>query len=271
MNRREFNTYLAHAVISASTCSLCSTAHAWPNASQPSENQDERRPPSTSGEWPNSNGHRPPQPKANLHRGCSISGAQADSLISNIRILQKTGWDFIDQAFALETRVLSDVTQYSPGFAFFDDSAGPNAFASPEAFLGSAHGSVVFGINLLRQEQSEQNSLWDAAAVFIMAHEWTHIVEFNQGVQGPTPQMELLADFVAGWYLGWKLALGSRFDPSGAARSVFSKGDYAFNSPSHHGTPRQRLAAATQGSNMAMRGVLNFPQLFSLGRRQFNL
>jgi hypothetical protein len=34
---------------------------------------------------------------------------------------------------------------------------------------------------------------------------------------------------------------------STAFRSVFEKGDYAFNEPDHHGTPAQRLAAATAG------------------------
>jgi hypothetical protein len=174
--------------------------------------------------------------------------------------------------FQLETRVLADVTRLAPGFAFFDDSAGPNAFAMPGSLLGSADGTVAFGLRLLGSEMQEQGFLWDAAAIFIMAHEWSHIVEFSSGAVGETPRMELLADFMAGWYLGWKHRLGSQFDASGAAKSVFAKGDYAFNDPSHHGTPQQRLQAATDGHDLAfVRGVLTYPRAFAVGRQIFGI
>lgn len=200
-----------------------------------------------------------------------LNADEALKLSSVVRFLKTTGNRQLDQLFALETRVLRDVTSYGPAFAFFDDSAGANAFATPEPLLGNDAGTVAFGLTLLGSEQADQGPFWDAAAVFIMAHEWGHIAEFHEQALGPTPQMELCSDYVAGWYLGWKHTLGSRFDASGAARSVFSKGNFNFNSPDFHGTPQQRLGAALMGYESAFQGAGSFAQAFSRGRRVFGL
>ncbi len=275
MDRRTFLSIAAWVAAGSCSYSRLGLASGWPGESS---NQEGGGSSGSSGAgWPSAgDGSQSRQTRGDratfsLDQGCTLNRADSRALQSNFELLERTGWPYIDQAFSLETRVLGDVMGYRPGFAFFDDSDGPNAFATSDPFLGSSHGSVCFGVNLLKQEQEEQSLAWEGAAVFIMAHEWAHIAEFNANAVGTTVKMELLADFVAGWYLGFKTAHGSRFDARGAARSVFDKGDYAFNSRGHHGTPAQRLQAATAGWELALRGATRFSQAFSYGRRNFGL
>ena len=62
------------------------------------------------------------------------------------------------------------------------------------------------------------------------------------------PQMEIVADFLAGWYMA-RRASAYPTDAIQGMRSLYRKGDYLFNNPQHHGTPSQRAAAFVAGTN----------------------
>ena len=61
--------------------------------------------------------------------------------------------------------------------------------------------------------------------------------------------VELHADLIAGYYLGKRR--WSKTNLAVFGQSLFSKGDYDFNSPDHHGTPKQRLEAMLEGYRLA--------------------
>jgi hypothetical protein len=88
------------------------------------------------------------------------------------------------------------------------------------------------------------------AVAGIMAHEFAHILQFDKESELSGKARELHADFMAGYYLGKK----SYFAPTNVrafAVSLFEKGDYAFRSPSHHGTPQERVNAMVAGVQSA--------------------
>jgi hypothetical protein len=131
------------------------------------------------------------------------------------------------------------------GGFFYDRS--PNAFAIPGSIYQNmpADGSVIYGLNLLRSQ------LWSDAGIgfsvpAILAHEFTHVVQFKRGIDAPTKTKELQADFMAGWEMGRDTRFTDDLVQSVFAR-FFSMGDYAFNEPDHHGTPKERLAAIKEG------------------------
>lgn len=206
--------------------------------------------------------------------GCQMSHSFASSFEqNNFRLLKSSGDFRIDQLMGLESQVLSNTMRVFPGFAFLNDADSPNAFATTAPLLGQRDGTVMFGVRLLSHEYSQHGiGLWDAAIVFIMAHEWGHILEYSRGVKANSKEMELLSDYIGGWYLGWKHVGGKRFSTQGAARSVFSKGDYNFNTPTHHGTPEERLGAAEAGYALATDSrVSSIDRVFSSGSREVGL
>lgn len=182
--------------------------------------------------------------------GCTLIGVNVHSAFSSLTLERCTSNPTIDRAIQFEPNVLTDVFGLRPDFACFDDSASPNAFATKEQLLGRGDGTVLFGTNLLRSEIG--SPFYDAAVVGIMAHEWAHILQLDQGIFSPGKSMELHADLMAGWYLGWKAARGMRFNIDSFGRSLFAKGDYNFNHPTHHGTPNERIDAMHTGFQMGV-------------------
>ena len=81
-----------------------------------------------------------------------------------------------------------------------------------------------------------------------------------------------MADIMAGWAIGIYYDVGQddralRRRYSDAAQAMFDVGDYAFNSPNHHGTPRQRQAAFELGLSMYSDANLgSVDDVFSLAR-----
>jgi hypothetical protein len=156
-----------------------------------------------------------------------------------------------------------------PGFSFFDDADWPNAYAESTPLSPDApDGAVLLGIELLKREigaLGDQMAMAKVAA--ILAHEFAHICQFKRGITGPW-QVELHADFLAGWALARQL---SRLTPpppppgdlpilpplisvflhifgnQSAVQTMFEKGDTHFENPGHHGTPEQRATMVMAG------------------------
>jgi hypothetical protein len=92
-----------------------------------------------------------------------------------------------------------------------------------------------------------------------MAHEWGHIVQYQRGIRWKTTKpLELQVEYLAGWYMAARNPRNMLVFTQ-AMSSFFSKGDYEFNEPDHHGTPEERVQAIQQGfrdGNLSLSAVI---------------
>jgi hypothetical protein len=129
-----------------------------------------------------------------------------------------------------------------------------NAFAVPD-------GDVYLGQPLIDEiTVSSGPAFAFQAGGFIMSHEYCHQFQFRifrergEEVTGG-PALELQADMLGAYWVGTRLkeqassALYGEVEAISAIASkmAFDLGDYAFNSPQHHGTPEQRFRAVSIG------------------------
>jgi hypothetical protein len=249
MKRRDFVKALI-----AGTLAPCCNAHAWGWA----------------GGYPQQAGPYPNNPYWWWNKaGCSLSFDQAHSFgLNGPRLIASSGDRYLDQGMMIECRKLASLFGVAPGFALFDDSQGANAFATPETIVPNGRGgSVLFGYNLLRNEYKKYR---ESAIIGVMAHEWGHIFQYANGLQGKQGRpMELHADFLAGWYMAAKM--NRQADPRAVFASLYEKGDYNFNSPQHHGMPEERIQAGVAGYEAYQRGAASARQAFQIGARWVGL
>lgn len=194
-------------------------------------------------------------PFANI--GCSISmRTAANGEVGQLMLSNETGIPLLDAGITNELQYLKNFFTVRPGFFMLHEGEHGNAFATSETLGGHAfpHGTVVFGLTLIQEEYKAAGPMgrFDHAMAAIMAHEWGHILQFRKlKSQPPGKAMELQADALAGWYMGVRSvqlsAYGSMVDIQTAMKSMFNKGDYAFNDPKHHGTPHERLKMFQMG------------------------
>jgi hypothetical protein len=118
-----------------------------------------------------------------------------------------------------------------------------NAYATSD-------GKILFGYYMLKETTKKYGELPIAG---ILAHEWGHRTQFVMNWQdyGQPAHRELEADAFSGFYMAlakqWAWSkINSYF------QSVFDNGDSNFNSPIHHGTSQERLAAAKLGVDMGL-------------------
>lgn len=154
----------------------------------------------------------------------------------------------LDRALIAEVRKVDRIFQINPGYRFLRDGGRPNAYATSQTQVSGTWGTIVFGLTLVSQELRTEYG--GAALAGIAAHEGAHIFQFRNGytdrLHASTARpRELHADYLAGYYF----ARTGRTERSLVvfAESLFSKGDYEFNHPEHHGTPDDRVAAMRRG------------------------
>jgi uncharacterized protein len=99
----------------------------------------------------------------------------------------------------------------------------------------------------------------DTGVVYVLGHEFAHNVQTEVGLYGdpfdsaddphPLINTELHADCWSGVYLRAKLDAGQleEGDTDEAVWAAARVGDYAYDNPTHHGTPDQRVAAFRVG------------------------
>lgn len=206
--------------------------------------------------------------------GCHLTAAGIDGM-TNQRLRASSGIPQIDMIFTREINGwMLPIFGLRPYCCFYDDTDGANAFATTELLAGRGQGTVAFGIKLMtdlsREFQGEWGSQGLHAAAAIFAHAFGHIAQFTSGDYSPGPTMELQADFMAGWYTGLRAlqqgGMGVNFRE--IAAKMFNIGDYQFNSPSHHGTPQQRLRAYTAGVQyISQSRNANMREALTVGRR----
>ena len=193
--------------------------------------------------------------------GCLLSSGVSSELLSKIR------YSFFGPGqndnkiieFFISTSVwISERTSVRPDVNFFDDSQSPNAFATDASLTGGCNsdGTILFGTTLFKNEMN-QFKLWQSSTTMILAHEYGHIVQFKKKLRLPTYKQELHADFMGGWLCGLMTndRRTSGIDPQTASKSIFNKGNYAFNDPGFHGTPEERMKFTLQGYESGLRGL----------------
>ena len=153
-------------------------------------------------------------------------------------------------------------TLEKPELLFAGDRArgcGVNWIAHPMAFYCPESLQIAMALDLRRgtkasRGKSEQELLPMELAV--LAHEWGHHVNRSLG-RGPyrtgfsltVQQEELAADWRTGILMGWLLSQGTLAldDFTAAANLMFEIGDYERISAQHHGYPKDRFTALTEG------------------------
>jgi len=210
--------------------------------------------------------------------GCSLhaSGSAQGSLQSMLISLSNVHPDLAKKANSFHD-FLKQTYKINPELGFINDAKSPNAFATPERVIHpSSDGTILLGVNLLTKEFKKNPVNWEGAAAMVHAHEFGHIAQFVSGISGPTPLMELQADALAGATLAhyiivervlmnaaYAAALAVANHRQGeltqASKSLFSIGDYAFNSPDYHGTPSQRVYAFQNGFTLIATAPIALP------------
>ena len=149
-----------------------------------------------------------------------------------------------------------------PQLLFSGDTAsgcGVKRVQHPMAFYCPTSKQIAMALNLRQSVKAARGKadrellLLDLA---VLAHEVGHHVNREQG-RGPfqgglnltVKQEELAADWRTGVFLGWLLSSGGLTvdDFTGTANLLFEMGDYERITPQHHGYPKDRFQALTQG------------------------
>jgi hypothetical protein len=159
----------------------------------------------------------------------------------------------IDRSFGALLADIAARFRVRPGFAFYDDSAGPNALALPTTFFPGTTGTVLFGKTLLGLGLGLADPE-ELLVVSVCAHEFGHVVQNSTSLhnrlaigQATARLLELHADFLAGFYLAVR---GSEYRPQQMVelgQNWEKLGDSNYTNPQHHGEPIERLRAIEQG------------------------
>jgi len=215
-------------------------------------------------------------------KGCVVD----DRLLDGMLGAQQSGWSFdinrdpvfggsgdkdFDRALANTLARLCDMFTVLPGFAFFNEDQGPNAFASPSRRLKRVDGSVVFGQQLLgKLMAATEHPAGGVAAV--CAHEFGHVLQYKRGLHrtliaadGRVKRLELHADYLAGYFSGRRKLENPVFPAAVFANTQFNAGDNMLSHPQHHGTPEERGRAVVEGFKAAFHGKQSFDEAVASG------
>ncbi len=166
-----------------------------------------------------------------------------------------------DLAFGQEISIQSNFwgPAYQTQFYAFDECSYDrrNALSFPQGY-------VLFGRHMaIYLVQTAQG--YGIAVSGVIAHEWAHQLQFRNDWMDRNASTaratELEADAFSGYYLylskaaDWSTIFGFYLS------TLYAIGDYQFNSPSHHGTPDERIQACMLGFNAASeaRRTNNYP------------
>jgi len=191
-------------------------------------------------------------------RQALLQYAQSDknNVVDNT-IFNTSGDTRLDQAFGLMLADISGRLDVRPGFGFYDDSGAPNAWALPNNIFPLTSGTVLFGKSLLAKGLGSGKN-GDMFIMSVCAHEFGHVVQYSNGFHNRlrdgkpnSSVLELHADFLAGCYLALR---GTSYMPEqliSLGEAWEAIGDSQFTSPTHHGTPQQRIEAIQAGYRIA--------------------
>jgi hypothetical protein len=181
------------------------------------------------------------------------------SLTGNEELFPKSGDNHFDYALAHTLSAMSELMHVLPGFCYFDDSEGENAYATNRVRLNRGDGTVLMGQRLLRRLMRQKEHP-DVSVAAVCAHEFGHILQYKRGLthivgagQPTVKRVELQADFFAGYFAGVRKLSRPQFPAAVFALTQYNFGDNMVNSPKHHGRPDERAAAIVQGFEAGFR------------------
>jgi hypothetical protein len=186
-------------------------------------------------------------------------------------VIASSGDREFDYALAQTLSRITDTFRVLPGFAYYDDFDGPNAYATTTVRMTKADGTVLFGQRYLKAALAQPEHP-DVVVAAICAHEFGHILQYKLNLkktilagQQTVKRIELHADYLAGFYAGtWKLRKPG-YPAAVFATQQYSAGDLQVNSPKHHGSPDERAAAVVRGFEVAHRERRNLADAIQIG------
>jgi hypothetical protein len=187
------------------------------------------------------------------------------------KIARSSGDAETDHFLGVALGHLSSAFEVSPGFAFFDDSASPNALAVPDTLLGNGPGTVLMGMHLFGQLMARVRD-GGITVIAVCAHEFGHIHQMQYGyhsrlaaLDSTKRPIELHADFLAGYYLALRKEQHRELDLSAVGGVLHGLGDTNFDAREHHGTPQERVGALAAGFKFGMEGRHDIAQAAQAG------
>jgi hypothetical protein len=176
-----------------------------------------------------------------------------------VRISRSSGDPTADRFLGLGLLRLATMFRIGPGFAFYDDYRAPNAFATPQTLLPDSRGTVLMGMRLFRRHMMSGDD--GMTVIAICAHEFGHIHQMQstynawlRQLDGSVKPVELHADFLTGYFLANRKEEHPDLDLQSVGATFDQMGDTDFNSPQHHGTSAERIAAITAGYRFGRSG-----------------
>lgn len=213
--------------------------------------------------------------------GCTLEPRDADAFLATAtqpqlfdkaeeKLIASTGNRDFDQALARTLSRLTDVFGVLPGFCYYDDYDGQNAYATPATKLQRADGTVLYGKRYFLASMAAPESP-DVVVTATCAHEFGHIVQYkhklikrlNEG-QPDVKRSELNADFLAGYFAGMRKLEKRDYPAAVFATNRYARGDFVKNK-THHGTPEERAAAIVRGFETAYRERRSFSDAIQIG------
>lgn len=168
------------------------------------------------------------------------------------RLEARSGIHQLDFALAMGLYNLSKFFNVMPAFSYYqeEEGEGSNALATMEIITDRADGTVLFGLNLLR-EILKKLPRPDAAIMSVCAHEFAHIAAMKMKLNeklAPDPtdpfRMEQHADFMSGYYAGARTLSDKKFP---AVAFVITQRSLVGYERKTHGSKEQRGAAVEAG------------------------
>lgn len=219
----------------------------------------------------------------NLHdiQGCILQTGDLELLgvnksdfgtLDSKTLLDTSGNPQLDRALGRALVRLSKQFEVNPSFAFYSEIGSPNAYASAESQVPGTSGAVVFGKTLFRKLLANNDQ--GISVIAIAAHEFGHIIQYNKGIQGvlrggerTVRKIELHADYLSGWYLGLRKMEDPNISLYSSGKTFNEIGDFQYNNPDHHGTPKERVDAAEAGFSLAQQGVRDISSAVRAGQK----
>jgi hypothetical protein len=216
--------------------------------------------------------------------GCMLDATSAEPLLARAAPIElsdrrngseamfnSSGNRDLDYALAQTLSRISDVYGVLPGFCFYDDSNGANAYATDAVRMKRADGTVLFGKRYLAKCLSASESP-DAVVAATCAHEFGHIVQYKYKInavlrrrQSTVKRSELNADFFAGFFAGTCKLRKHDYPAAVFATNRYARGDRDSADQQHHGTPEERAAAVVRGFETAYRDRRTFADAIQIG------
>jgi hypothetical protein len=184
-------------------------------------------------------------------------------------VISSTGNREFDYALAQTLSRLTDTFNVLPGFAYYDDYDGENAYATSVRRLQRADGTVLYGKRLFLSQMSLEHPEVQITAT--CAHEFAHILQYKRGLtrldagQRTVKRSELHADFLAGFFAGTRKLQKPDYPAAVFATDAHAGGDDDVRDKDHHGTSEERAAAVVRGFEVAYRERRSLGEAIQIG------